>query len=46
MAARRLGEIPDVPQEYLNPLQPALAASLEKVAGRASQSGLTSLDLK
>lgn len=25
MAARRLGEIPDVPQEYINPLQPALA---------------------
>lgn len=25
MAARRLGEIPAVPQEFLNPLQPALA---------------------
>lgn len=24
MAARRLGEIPDVPQTYINPLQPAL----------------------
>lgn len=24
MAARRLGEIPDVPQDYINPLQPAL----------------------
>ena len=30
MAARRLGEIPDVPQEYLNPLQPALAAAIIK----------------
>lgn len=27
MAARNLGEIPDVPVEYANPLQPALAAS-------------------
>jgi hypothetical protein len=26
MAARNLGEIPDVPTEYANPLQPALAA--------------------
>lgn len=26
MAARRLGEIPAVPQTYINPLQPALAA--------------------
>jgi hypothetical protein len=25
MAARRLGDIPNVPQEYLNPLQPALS---------------------
>lgn len=24
MAARRLGEIPDVPREYINPLQPAI----------------------
>ena len=25
MAAKRLGEIPDVPEEFINPLQPALA---------------------
>jgi hypothetical protein len=30
MAVRRLGEIPDVPQDYINPLQPAL------VTGKAS----------
>lgn len=48
MAARRLGEIPDVPQDYLNPLQPALASSVEKPApvARASARGFTSLDLK
>ena len=32
MAARRLGEIPDVPQEYINPLQPALATGPGKIA--------------
>lgn len=32
MAARRLGEIPDVPQEYINPLQPALASGKAKSA--------------
>ena len=42
MAARRLGEIPEVPQDYLNPLQPALAGkSTVPPAG-----GLTTLDLK
>lgn len=48
MAARRLGEIPDVPQEYLNPLQPALANSAEKAPtiAKAGGGGLTSLDLK
>jgi hypothetical protein len=48
MAARRLGEIPDVPQDYLNPLQPALATSVEKAAPvtKSSTSGFTSLDLK
>lgn len=48
MAARRLGEIPDVPQDYLNPLQPALATSVEKAAPIASASagGITTLDLK
>jgi hypothetical protein len=47
MAARRLGEIPDVPQDYLNPLQPALAKTVEKsTAIVPSGSGFTSLDLK
>lgn len=46
MAARRLGEIPDVPQEYLNPLQPALARETEKVAVSPSAGGFTTLDLK
>lgn len=48
MAARRLGEIPDVPQDYLNPLQPALANSLEKPvpAASANAGGFTTLDLK
>jgi hypothetical protein len=47
MAARRLGEIPDVPQEYLNPLQPALADQVEKAAPiAAGGGGFTTLDLK
>jgi hypothetical protein len=48
MAARRLGEIPDVPQDYLNPLQPALATSVEKPvpAAKSSAAGFTTLDLK
>lgn len=48
MAARRLGEIPDVPQEYLNPLQPALAMPGEKSppAPTAKGGAFTSLDLK
>ena len=47
MAARRLGDIPDVPQEYLNPLQPALAVETEDTPTAAARSnGLTSLDLK
>ncbi|HLA95354.1 MAG TPA: hypothetical protein VK612_06515 [Pyrinomonadaceae bacterium] len=28
MAVRRLGEIPDVPQDYINPLQPALVTGI------------------
>jgi len=37
-----------VPQDYLNPLQPALATSIEKAAppAKASAGGFTSLDLK
>jgi hypothetical protein len=45
MAARRLGEIPAVPQTYINPLQPALATqSLPAPPSRSS--GLTTLNLK
>ena len=44
MAASRLGEIPAVPQAYVNPLQPALgstyAASPISVAGKKSGSVL------
>ena len=48
MAARRLGEIPSVPQAYHNPLQPALAAHRVGDPPRLSSrgSGLTTLDLK
>lgn len=43
MAARRLGEIPDVPPEFVNPLQPALADQMQ-TEKRTSQ--ITSLGLK
>lgn len=47
MAARRLGEIPAVPQAYTNPLQPALAAhKLSEPAPPAQRSSLTTLGLK
>ena len=48
MAARRLGEIPAVPQAYVNPLQPALASqSLPEPPPRPSRdSSLTTLNLK
>lgn len=56
MAARRLGDMPDVPEAYVNPLQPALAdqASIKKasVAAPASAAnnndagGFTTLGLK
>lgn len=51
MAARRLGEIPDVPDQYLNPLQPALGARAEPKgvpsAGQPQSSpGITTLGLK
>ncbi|MEO8573118.1 MAG: hypothetical protein ABI481_04045 [Pyrinomonadaceae bacterium] len=47
MAARRLGEIPAVPQTYVNPLQPALAAQSAPAASKpASRSSLTTLNLK
>ena len=47
MAARRLGEIPAVPQAYVNPLQPALAThAAYEVPAPARRSSLTTLDLK
>ena len=37
-AARRLGDIPDVPADYINPLQPALVASgYVQPTGRAKE---------
>lgn len=52
MAARRLGEIPAVPREFINPLQPALALekaiieTLPPPAPAASNSPFTTLGLK
>ena len=47
MAARRLGEIPAVPQSYVNPLQPALAAHKAQYPPVMKRnSSLTTLDLK
>jgi hypothetical protein len=46
MAAIRLGEIPDVPHEYLNPLQPALADHSMKASVATGAGGFTTLDLK
>lgn len=47
MAARQLGEIPAVPQTYINPLQPALAYQTPKAAAvAASKSQFTTLGLK
>lgn len=48
MAARRLGEIPAVPQTYINPLQPALAQQIAPVVSCDSRSSspFTSLGLK
>lgn len=47
MAARRLGDIPSVPQSYINPLQPALAAHRLPDPPTASRgSSLTTLNLK
>jgi hypothetical protein len=47
MAARRLGEIPDVPQTYVNPLQPALATQQPTEPWTPKRgSSLTSLNLK
>jgi hypothetical protein len=47
MAARRLGEIPAVPKEFINPLHPALASEKDVVPlPKDSRSGLTTLGLK
>jgi hypothetical protein len=47
MAARRLGEIPSVPQTYINPLQPALAEQKLSAAPPPPRgSSLTTLNLK
>ena len=48
MANRRLGEIPDVPQEYINPLQPALVTGVGKLPTpeRPAPSDFTTLGLK
>lgn len=46
MAARRLGEIPSVPSEYINPLQPAMASQLDKELSREQKdSPFTTLGL-
>ncbi len=37
MAARRLGEIPDVPDAYINPLNPALSSERNAVPAKVSQ---------
>ena len=42
MAARRLGEIPDVPDTYINPLKPAISTAAPPAADR----GLTMLNIK
>jgi hypothetical protein len=47
MAARRLGDIPAVPQTYINPLQPALAEQRSPASPAVSRgSSLTTLNLK
>jgi hypothetical protein len=47
MAAARLGEMPSVPQAYINPLKPALAEhAIPEPSGRSRSSSFTSLDLK
>jgi hypothetical protein len=43
MAAQQLGEIPDVPSEFINPLQPALATQslpIQPAKGHSSTSPL------
>jgi len=47
MAAKRLGEIPAVPQTYVNPLQPALGAAQAITgvsSGRVRSTSILGLD--
>jgi hypothetical protein len=47
MAARRLGDIPDVPRSYVNPLQPALAVGpVASAVDTQRKSSFTTLGLK
>ncbi len=46
MAARRLGDIPTVPESYVNPLQPALSASTAPSGQAGPNSSMTTLGLK
>lgn len=46
MAARRLGDIPSVPETYVNPLQPALSAAATTDAVAGKRSSITTLGLK
>jgi hypothetical protein len=48
MAARRLGEIPSVPADFVNPLQPALVAQISpvKAASQTDRQPFTTLGLK
>lgn len=45
MAAQRLGEIPAVPREFVNPLQPALATQNPTVQSSKSSSSMSPLGL-
>ncbi|MFZ1699364.1 MAG: hypothetical protein WBO10_02575 [Pyrinomonadaceae bacterium] len=46
MAAQRLGNIPTVPDTYLNPLQPALATTMPVGVSQNTPSSITTLGLK
>lgn len=45
MAARRLGDIPNVPRDFVNPLQPALADHSKAKPAAQQKSSMTSLGL-
>ena len=46
MAARRLGDIPSLPDSYVSPLQPAISVQHVQAASPDNRSGLTTLGLK